>query len=320
MSQVPQRALERHETEGSRSDAVVASSREPPGLPLISPFYPSLHAGGSRVGTSRIGIGAGLLVLVVATGVGLIWTHLSKQQAILQAEVERLQSEVMLLAARTPSVESSEVNFKKESGLNKASVIGAKIPLTVLSSPEGAAVDIDGMPVGTTPLLSHYLDPGAYIVRVATKAASKEQVIVLLADDGPQTISFVLSPVGRSQRAQHQPRKPDVEIEAFVPVPVQQPVQEREENSRSIQVEEPVTLTGRIIVGSTPAGAQVRLSGRTVGKTPVDLRDLASGTYTVTVEQDGYERWTSHVHIDPGQHLTLQAELNPSPRKKRIGW
>ena len=143
--------------------------------------------------------------------------------------------------------------------------------------------------------------------------------MVLLANDGPQTVSFVLSPVSSNRRAEERPRKPVAENRAPVAPPQEAP-QERNTGGSAGPTVQPVNPNGRIIVESSPTGAQVHLAGRLVGSTPVEVPDVASGTYTVTVEQDGYERWTSSVHVEPGQHQTMHAELNRSPRKRRVGW
>jgi hypothetical protein len=45
---------------------------------------------------------------------------------------------------------------------------------------------------------------------------------------------------------------------------------------------------GRLLVRSTPAGAAVFLNGRDVGRTPLALRDLDTGTHSLRVVRDGY--------------------------------
>jgi hypothetical protein len=48
------------------------------------------------------------------------------------------------------------------------------------------------------------------------------------------------------------------------------------------------TQTGALLVRSTPADADVLVNGRARGKTPLALRDLALGSYTIRVARDGY--------------------------------
>lgn len=51
----------------------------------------------------------------------------------------------------------------------------------------------------------------------------------------------------------------------------------------------PAAEPGRLLVRSTPAGARVFVDGRSVGATPVTLRDLDPGPHTVRIARDGYQ-------------------------------
>ncbi len=57
------------------------------------------------------------------------------------------------------------------------------------------------------------------------------------------------------------------------------------------------TASGSLFVESTPAGARVRVNGEPRGQTPLDLADLAFGSYEVRVELRGYEPQTQTVAI-----------------------
>jgi serine/threonine protein kinase len=46
--------------------------------------------------------------------------------------------------------------------------------------------------------------------------------------------------------------------------------------------------TGSVLIRSTPADADVMVNGKPRGKTPLALRDLALGSYTIRVARDGY--------------------------------
>ena len=48
------------------------------------------------------------------------------------------------------------------------------------------------------------------------------------------------------------------------------------------------TQTGSVLIRSTPADADVLVNGKPRGKTPLALRDLALGSYTIRVARDGY--------------------------------
>jgi hypothetical protein len=50
----------------------------------------------------------------------------------------------------------------------------------------------------------------------------------------------------------------------------------------------PATGHGRLLVRSTPAGASVSINGQGRGKTPLAVRDLPFGSYTIHLARDGY--------------------------------
>jgi serine/threonine protein kinase len=59
----------------------------------------------------------------------------------------------------------------------------------------------------------------------------------------------------------------------------------------------PSPAEGRLLIRSTPAGARVLVDGAARGTTPLTLRGLELGTYTVRVERDGYRPETRRVTI-----------------------
>lgn len=82
-------------------------------------------------------------------------------------------------------------------------------------------------------------------------------------------------------------------------------------SSTDIVLYRPVT-TGRIVVQSTPAGAQVSLNNRYSGDTPLDLPDLSPGTYVVLIEADGYLPAEQTVRIAAGDTERLDIVLQPA--------
>ena len=69
---------------------------------------------------------------------------------------------------------------------------------------------------------------------------------------------------------------------------------------------------GTLIVESLPEAATVQVDGRYQGTTPAQLV-LSSGTeHRLQLSKPGYAVWEKAVALDPGQQLTLNAELQPS--------
>ena len=74
-------------------------------------------------------------------------------------------------------------------------------------------------------------------------------------------------------------------------------------------------VTGRMLIRSTPADADVAVNGKLVGKTPLALRDLALGSYTIRVARDGYvpEQRTLHVTAQrPSSSATIDLRAEKS--------
>ena len=69
---------------------------------------------------------------------------------------------------------------------------------------------------------------------------------------------------------------------------------------------------GQLVLESAPDAATVQVDGRYQGTTPVTLA-LSSGTeHRLQLSKPGYTDWKKTVSLDPGQQLTLDAELQPA--------
>jgi len=84
------------------------------------------------------------------------------------------------------------------------------------------------------------------------------------------------------------------------------PVIERAPESRSAP---PAPARGRLVVRSTPPGAQVFVNGRRRGTTPLSLRNLPPGTYSVRVSRSGYEDDTRRVAVPGGAAREIAVRL-----------
>ncbi len=75
----------------------------------------------------------------------------------------------------------------------------------------------------------------------------------------------------------------------------------------------PAVDSGRLIVGSTPAGAGVMVDGRSRGVTPLDLRDLAFATYTIKVSHPGHDTRQQRVTLSERRPTrSVEFELRPT--------
>lgn len=65
----------------------------------------------------------------------------------------------------------------------------------------------------------------------------------------------------------------------------------------------------RIVVRSTPPGAEVFLNSKRIGQTPASLTGLQKGTYDVRVKAPGFGTWSQIVRVNLGDTVTLNAQL-----------
>ena len=62
----------------------------------------------------------------------------------------------------------------------------------------------------------------------------------------------------------------------------------------------PTIPEGSISISTTPSGASVYMNGKSMGTTPLSLKDMESDTYVVELNKQGYKSKTVSVGISPG--------------------
>jgi hypothetical protein len=145
--------------------------------------------------------------------------------------------------------------------------------LLIHSTPAGASVVIDGVERGVTPVAIRGLALGTRQVVLRREGYRPAQRQITLTSDRPsRTVEVDLLPAAR------------------VPAST-------------------AARTGELVVDSRPAGATVSVDGRAAGATPLHLRDLAAGTYRVTIQHPGYRAVTTRVDVAPGQRARVAARL-----------
>jgi hypothetical protein len=66
---------------------------------------------------------------------------------------------------------------------------------------------------------------------------------------------------------------------------------------------------GSLQVISRPAGAQVILDGKAVGRTPLSIADVAAGEHGIRLELPGFNRWSTTVDVKAGSPSRVTASL-----------
>jgi hypothetical protein len=148
--------------------------------------------------------------------------------------------------------------------------------LVVRSTPAGARVLVDGRDRGQTPLTLRNVSLGSHAIRVIRDGyAIEERRLSITAARPSQSVTVAL--------ARERPAAP-------APKPV-------------------AAATASLQIDSRPAGANVFIDGRLVGKTPAHVEDVSAGTHVVRLELAGYSQWTASVPVEAGGRQRVAASL-----------
>jgi eukaryotic-like serine/threonine-protein kinase len=176
-------------------------------------------------------------------------------------------------AARTPNPESSRTRAAAATG-----------ELVVRSMPARAAVVVNNVWRGRTPLTLRGLPFGTHTVRVVEKGYAPETRRVSL--DGRVPAATV-----------------SVQLERAAP-----------ERAETRSAPAPGATTGSLYIESRPTGARVSVDGRLVGTTPLLIGELAPGGRAIRLEHAGHQPWTTTVRITAGRRQRLAASLEEGPQ------
>jgi PEGA domain len=206
--------------------------------------------------------------------------------------------------------------------------------LTITSSPAGAAVEIDGLVVGTTPYEIDF--PGGYFHKTHTAFGERldHSMVVRISKDGylSQKITVTNGPfdwvaiTGRKRGTYFliKARRFDVKLEptsdgsgasaetigndgpmrpAYTALKSEVPPDHRDAHAAS----------GSVTISSDPAGAEIYVDGKFVGQTPSTI-ELSAGSHHVEVKSRGKLDWVRDLDILKDSQLTLHPVLESSSR------
>ena len=214
--------------------------------------------------------------------------------------------------------------------------------IQVLSSPPGAYVSVDGVPVnGFTPVTATGIASGTHTVQVVktgyadwagnitVKSGLKSYVYAALK---PLTgiISVQSLPTGGTVYIDNVSSGTTKVIVPDIPFGVHQV---RVEKSGYITWVSSVTVTGgktllvkanlkpdsgSIQVNSNPPGGAIYLDGNTVGTSPALIKPVTSGSHKVTIKKGGYLEYSANMIIKPGETRYLYAMLEKIPKPDHV--
>jgi len=160
--------------------------------------------------------------------------------------------------------------------------------LLIRSTPDGAAVSVDGRDYGKTPATVRDLSHGPHQVRVTRDGyAAQDRRVVLSSSRPSQSVNVAMV---------RTPAPPTSRSAAAAPAPA---------------AGTPTTgrSAGALAVDSRPTGARVFLDGKPVGTTPLMVPSVAAGEHAIRLELDGYRPWASSVRMVAAESNRVTASL-----------
>jgi CRISPR/Cas system-associated exonuclease Cas4 (RecB family) len=144
--------------------------------------------------------------------------------------------------------------------------------LSITSNPSGAAVFIDYVIKGITPLTLTDTATGNHRITISLDGYEEYTRNILLESSGSSTVS--------------------AELKKSIPQTTTQSPQ-----------------NGTITITTIPPGASVTVDGIPNGVTPVVISGVLPGTHGVTLSSEGYEDWNYMVSVRPAQTSEINAVL-----------
>lgn len=171
--------------------------------------------------------------------------------------------------------------------------------LLVRTSPPGAAVTVEGVDRGRTPLSLQDVPYGTH--RVGIQAPGYELQTREVTLSAAATVAALSVELVRGGVPPPDETLPPAPAEPYTP-------------PAPVLAGAGAGTTGSVFVESRPAGARVLIEGELAGHTPVLVTDLPAGRREVRIEQDGYAPWVTVVEVPAFDRVRVAASLDQARR------
>jgi len=215
--------------------------------------------------------------------------------------------------------------------------------ITIVTEPRSASVYIDGKLVGESPYEDKNLTAGTYKVRVIKEGyeVSEKDMIV---ESGKQTeISVTLKEIKGELEVRSEPPESKVYIdgkeigetpltipgmrsgrylvrvlkEGYEPYEGRVEVVKDEKKTIRVSLKQ---MPGQLEIRTDPPGAGVQINGKAVGISPYEAKNMAPGSYRVSVVREGYLIWERDITVKGGKRIEVLARLKLSPSRISGGY
>ena len=165
-----------------------------------------------------------------------------------------------------------------------------KSEISITSSPPQANLLIEGKVVGKTPLTSLPVKTGQQYSLSISKNGYKRLDTVFTANiNGENNFSFTLKPLNNENNKK-----------------TVQPISVKKQNNNLT-----ANNFASLSVNSVPKGAEVTINGESKGVTPLQLNELAAGSYNINIKSDGYKTYQNNILLKKGASKKIEIPLSP---------
>ena len=208
--------------------------------------------------------------------------------------------------------------------------------LFVLTSPEGAIVEVNNRFLGITPIQGEPIPSGPTLITIRKEGYRTEYLslrmvtgqrvsrevdleplagLVLIDSDPPgANVTIEDAYMGKTPLALHEielgEHRARLELLGYDNKEIEFTVKDRIPKRQLVDM---VSNSGTLVVHSEPSGATVYVDGRNEGLTPQSLDRIERGERTVSLEMAGYTSYKRAVLISPDEVARVDATLQPLP-------
>jgi len=215
--------------------------------------------------------------------------------------------------------------------------------LSVISSPDGVEVRLDGQVLGVTPLIGKELSTGNYKLLLVKADYRSAEASVSVDSSETATVDLTLQYLFGSLKISSTPPGARVDLNGSrvgnTPLTltkvglgrhqIRLSLEDYQDQDGEVVIESnkssELTATLKIKLGSIsltsdPADALAYLNGKYVGNTPLSMADLPPGTYDLALTHTGYEVWERRgITVSPGKVTNVRAELDKHILYQEVG-
>lgn len=211
-----------------------------------------------------------------------------------------------------------------------------KATLSITSTPAGAHVIVNGAAQGETPTVLENLEPGQYVVklqkdgydtvykavallekqRLSLAIPMKKSTGLLLVDSKPENVDVVINGVSKGNTPLLLTDLPfgTYKLEFKSPKVLPRTMEADLTDRKPVRVfADLVSNTAKLVIGSDPTGAVVRVNGVVRGSAPLTLDDVAAGKTDLKVSLPGYSTYARQMDLRASQTYQIVAQLEALP-------